>query len=464
MKIFQPQKSKHYVSSTMLDAFHTNVDSGVINKENDLKLREKIAIALKQLLISKPNLLDYYVKEDIIGEGRFGTVHRGRSKRNNGEYVAIKSISKLNRANELLFTERNLPTNLSGMQHLDANGSGGDDDSSGSRSPSSSSALSSSSAYISSSPSSQLQMQKILLEYDILLDVKGKSDKLLQVKDYYESLLNFHIVTEYLAHGDLFDYVTSDHVDAQNPPNDTSSSATTSTTTSAAVVVKDKQNKKYKDEKERIAAFVKNERRRANIIKSAVEAVQDLHKLGIVHLDLKVEAFMFSDVEKKKLKLVDFGSARRLPLFGVGSLDGALVGSPSYASPEVLKTSTYSDKSDSWSLGVIAYIVLFGAMPFPQFGVDNLKNISDYYKLVNELFDEEDDIPPPNLIEAPTPISSSSIEEYPSSPQQNSTGIGSEGWNLVSPTARSFLHSILRVDPRERLSVASMLKHPFLNP
>ena len=47
----------------------------------------------------------------------------------------------------------------------------------------------------------------------------------------------------------------------------------------------------------------------------------------------------------------------------------SLVGSANYLSPEALKLQ-YSEKSDIWALGVIAYKFYFGYLPFE--GVDNM--------------------------------------------------------------------------------------------
>ena len=96
-----------------------------------------------------------------------------------------------------------------------------------------------------------------------------------------------------------------------------------------------------------------------NLIKIAITYC---HDRGIVHRDLKPENILIeSSIEGKlTVKIIDFGTA--LYRASNQKLRGAL-GTAYYIAPEVL-TSTYTEKCDVWSLGVIAYILLSGIPPF----------------------------------------------------------------------------------------------------
>ena len=52
------------------------------------------------------------------------------------------------------------------------------------------------------------------------------------------------------------------------------------------------------------------------------------------------------------------------------------MGTPLYVAPEVLDDTTYSNKCDIWSIGIIAYIMICGISPF--YG----DNIKEYYENV----------------------------------------------------------------------------------
>ena len=59
------------------------------------------------------------------------------------------------------------------------------------------------------------------------------------------------------------------------------------------------------------------------------------------------------------VKLIDFGSS----VFT--GKEGEIEGTVMYMAPEVLHDADYSESSDMWGVGIIAYILLAGAFPFP---------------------------------------------------------------------------------------------------
>ncbi len=93
------------------------------------------------------------------------------------------------------------------------------------------------------------------------------------------------------------------------------------------------------------------------------DALDNLHKHGVVHRDLKPENIMVQDGER--IKIIDFGiamkeDARRLTH---ASLTPAL-GTPDYISPEQVKGHRGDQRSDIYSLGAMLYEMLTGQPPF----------------------------------------------------------------------------------------------------
>jgi len=93
------------------------------------------------------------------------------------------------------------------------------------------------------------------------------------------------------------------------------------------------------------------------------DALDYMHKHGVVHRDLKPENIMVDDEDR--IKLIDFGiamkeDARRLTVAG----PMAMLGTPDYISPEQVKGQRGDQRSDVYSLGVMLYEMLTGQPPF----------------------------------------------------------------------------------------------------
>ena len=95
----------------------------------------------------------------------------------------------------------------------------------------------------------------------------------------------------------------------------------------------------------------------------ALSSVLDLaHRKGFVHRDIKPENILFR--EDGTPVLTDFGIARAIDSGTSLTVAGMLVGTPSYMSPEQVKGLELDGRSDLYSLGIVFYEMLTGAVPF----------------------------------------------------------------------------------------------------
>lgn len=104
------------------------------------------------------------------------------------------------------------------------------------------------------------------------------------------------------------------------------------------------------------------ENRAKGVLYQILQGVNYLHRCGISHRDLKLENFLFVSKHSWDIKLIDFG----LSNIFVGKQNNAMmsqVGTTLYAAPEVFD-GKYTEKCDSWSIGVLMYILLSGQPPF----------------------------------------------------------------------------------------------------
>ncbi|KAL8179037.1 UNVERIFIED_CONTAM: NUAK SNF1-like kinase 2 [Gekko kuhli] len=139
---------------------------------------------------------------------------------------------------------------------------------------------------------------------------------IIAVHEVFENSSKIVIVMEYASKGDLYDYIS---------------------------------------ERQRLT-----EQEARHFFRQVVSAVYYCHKNGIVHRDLKLENILLDS--NGNIKIADFGLSN---VFQQDRFLQTFCGSPLYASPEIVNGRPYKGPEvDSWSLGVLLYILIHGMMPF----------------------------------------------------------------------------------------------------
>ncbi|TNN02960.1 hypothetical protein fugu_010447 [Takifugu bimaculatus] len=161
--------------------------------------------------------------------------------------------------------------------------------------------------------------------------------------------------------------------------------------------------------------------------KNMLKAVQTIHNHGIVHSDLKPANFV---IVNASLKLIDFGIANRIQPDVTSIMKDSQVGTLNYMPPEAIKDtsskpgkarSKISPKGDVWSLGCILYCMTYGKTPF--------QSITNQIAKLQAIIDPSHEI------------------DFPDIPEKD----------LLDVLKRCLIRN-----PRERICIAELLEHPYL--
>ena len=190
-----------------------------------------------------------------------------------------------------------------------------------------------------------------------------------------------------------------------------------------------------------------------------INGLEYIHSLGIVHRDLKPENLLLT--REEILKIIDFGLSNYFKENQLELLETPC-GSPCYASPEMLSGESYDGfKIDIWSSGVILFAMLCGYLPFDH--KDNnklfLKILQCKVKYPKDLSDEATDLLKKILVPNPKKrITIPEIKKHPFylkgkktfennfticqvSRDESSNSDSSFSINYITANSKSFLHA-----------------------
>jgi tRNA A-37 threonylcarbamoyl transferase component Bud32/TolB-like protein len=98
------------------------------------------------------------------------------------------------------------------------------------------------------------------------------------------------------------------------------------------------------------------------VVRRVADALGFAHGRGFVHRDIKPDNIMID--REGRVKVMDFGLARRTTLDTRMTQTGMYVGTPEYSSPEQCETLDLDGRTDIYSLGIVLYEMLSGTVPY----------------------------------------------------------------------------------------------------
>jgi len=130
-----------------------------------------------------------------------------------------------------------------------------------------------------------------------------------------------------------------------------------------------------------------------------INGLENIHRHGMVHRDLKLENILID--KNNILKIIDFSLCN---YYNKNNLLSTPCGSPCYASPEMISGKKYDGiMVDIWSTGIILYIMLCGFLPFDGENTDKMydKILKCQVKFPDNLGDDSIDLIKKILVNKP---------------------------------------------------------------
>ena len=131
-----------------------------------------------------------------------------------------------------------------------------------------------------------------------------------------------------------------------------------------------------------------------SIISQVAKGLQAFHRQEMIHQDLRPNNIMID--ESGTVKIIDFGATQVGGLLDIGTNreSNEIKGTAQFTAPEYYLGEGGSARSDIFSLGVITYQMLTGALPYGT-RVSNIKTARDLRKLVYQpILEEQHPLPP----------------------------------------------------------------------
>ncbi|PVU85886.1 hypothetical protein BB560_006871 [Smittium megazygosporum] len=180
-------------------------------------------------------------------------------------------------------------------------------------------------------------------------------------------------------------------------------------------------------------------------------------KHRIMHRDIKPSNILIN--KYAQIKIGDFGISKEM----TNSIADTFVGTASYMSPERMKGSKYTVKSDAWSLGTTIFELAIGKYPFiPNDGFND------------DSTDDLDDLDEPNdLYQSSSPTNTTKKKPVPSTAIMSifemldyiaNDELPRLDSNIFPSDLCNFVDSCLVKNPDDRPSPSSLLNHPFSMP
>ncbi|XP_077997458.1 myosin light chain kinase, smooth muscle-like [Glandiceps talaboti] len=200
--------------------------------------------------------------------------------------------------------------------------------------------------------------------------------KLLQLYDAFASGDNFVLILEFVSGGELFERVVAED-------------------------------------------FQLTEKEVVFFMRQICEGVVFMHEKNVLHLDMKPENILCVRPKSNKIKIIDFGLARKYDPKGELKV---LFGTPEFVAPEVINYDQITYSTDMWSVGVICYVLLSGLSPF--MGDNDAETMGN---VTQAEWDFED-----------------------------------ESFDEISDASKEFIENLLVLDPHDRNQAKDCLEHDWL--